>query len=456
MNKSIFSKVFVAGIFCLLCFQAKSEPAKTAEKCDVGRSLPRLHADGKYIYDSCGRVALLRGVNVPGYHTYPFTYGAEDAKTIKSFGFNFIRLGVSWQYAEPKEGEYDRAYMESVVNFMRAAREQGIYVMPEVHQIGWGAPDGGIPAWMCKKPPKNGGDLLAVARESGRFWNSPELQEKMLGFWKYLLKNFQGLDNIFGYNVMNEPGSVDCAIYGAFETKLFPFYERAIAIFRENDPQIPVILEPCVFALIFPADTRPFKEGNVVFSPHPYFFHSYTGSGKLVVVEREPNQELAEKYERLLIEGKQMNAPVLIGEYGGPESRKFAKKWLEKNLELQDKYFLGAAIWAFDQEDQNWSVVDPQGQPRQYYWQMLRRAYPRFTAGTPIELFFSPDKREFSYRFLANPSATAPTEIYIPSELMKKSPLKISGAGGRYDEKTETLFLWNEAGAGEVRVELKF
>lgn len=434
-----------------------------ADPLVCGRQLLRFHAGERFIYDSCGRVVLFRGANVPGYHTYPFPYNAQDIQALQSFGFNFVRLGISWQYAEPKEGQYDRAYLEAVVNFIREAGKAGIYVMPELHQIGWGAPEGGIPAWMCEKPPKSGSDLIQVAKESNRFWNQPELQDKMLGFWRYLIKNFSGLDNIFGYNVLNEPVSTDCLVYGAFEKKLFPFYERAIKVLREADPQMPVILEPCVFALILPTDTRPFPEPNLVYSPHPYFFHAYagpphgsSGAGRLIVLEREPPEELAAKYQRLLDEAKRMKAPLLIGEYGGPESRQFAGKWLEKSLALQDQYFLSSAIWAYDPSDQNWSVVDPERKPRPFYWNLLHRPYPRFTSGTPTLLYYSFSEKKFLYRFQPNQDIQAPTEIYLPKEFMKNPSLKISAPKWSYDEQEELLRIWNNGSEKEIIVELKF
>jgi len=443
-------------VFCLLaCSHALAEP-KSGPAVSSPGGLPRLHAGEKFIYDSAGRVVLLRGANVPGYHTFPFPCGAKDVEVLKSFGFNFIRLGISWQYAEPEQGHYDRQYMEAIVSFIREAGKAGIYVMPEVHQIGWGATDGGIPAWLCEKPPKNGGDLLAVARESNRFWSRPELQDQMLGFWKYLTRNFQGLDNIFGYNVLNEPGSTDCFFYGCFEKKLFPFYERAIKVMREKDPEMPVILEPCVFAFIFPADTRPFTEPNIVYSPHPYFFHIYTGSGRLVVVEREPPEELAEKYERDIDEAKRMNAPLLIGEFGGPENRKFTRQWLEQSLNLQDRHFLGSAVWAYDPPDQNWSIVDPELKPREFYWQTLHRAYPRFTAGTPLKLYFSLKQREFLYRFKPAPGLNAPSEIYIPAEFMSGASVKVSAGRWEYDAGEQLLLVWDDAGAKEISIRLKF
>ncbi len=419
-------------------------------------TLPQLHAGEHFIYDASGRVVLLRGANVPGHNAYPFYFGSQDLDALQSFGFNFIRLGISWEIAEPQPGQCRQDYIDAIVAFARAAGERGIYVMPEVHQIGWGAPGSGIPAWSLGRPVKSGGDLLGLAREANRFFRDPALQQKMIGFWIYLSKNLSGLPNLLGYEILNEPVSTDCLVYGCFEKKLFPFYERTISALRASDPQTAIIIEPCVFAIMFPAATAPFSQSNLIYSPHPYFLHLYSSSGKLIVLEREPNWELAEKYSRHIYEASQIPAPLLIGEFGAPEGHKFAEKWLEENYRLQDQYFLGSSIWVYDTKDDGWSIVDKNRKPRPFKWQVVHRPYPRFTAGTPLELRFSPEDKKFHYRFQPDPKIQSPTEIYIPKEFMANASLKVSAGKWNYDEKRELLFIENAGAESQIAVELKY
>lgn len=436
--------------------EAREEEPSLSFKCNESARLPGLHAGENFIYDCYGRAVLLRGANVPGHNAEPFYFTEEDLAVLKSFGFNFIRLGISWEIAEPEEGKYNQDYIDSIVNFAREAGNYGIYVMPEVHQIGFGAKGSGIPEWMIEKPAKNMGDLLAVARETNRFWNSVELQEKFLRFWKYLAENFKGVPNIFGYNVMNEPAGTDCFFYGCFEKKLLPFYEKYISAIREIDPQMTIILEPCVFNLIFPARMTPFQESNLVYSTHPYFLHMYSGSGRLIVLEREPDEELKAKYQRQLFEAKEMKAPLLIGEFGLPDGQKFAEKWLKQSLALQDKYFLGSAVWVYDPAGQLWTIVDQNRNPKPIFWKLMHRPYPRFTAGVPQELFFSSSERKFLYRFQPDSKIQAPTEIYLPREMNSGSNLKVSAPNWKYDETEQLLRIWNEGAGKETTVQLKF
>jgi endoglycosylceramidase len=416
--------------------------------------IPRLHAGEDYIYDDHGRVVLLRGVNVPCHHNNPCQFMPSDLDVIRGFGFNFIRLGVSWSYGEPREGEYDQDYIESVIDLAEDAGRRGIYVMPEVHQVGFCAPGSGIPQWVCKDPPKNKADFLDIAAEAYRFWDSSSLQEHLINYWAYLAERFQSLDNLFGYNIMNEPVSPECFIPGLFEKKLFPFYERCIDEIRRVNPEATVIVEPCVFDIMFPAKTRPLAHSNIVYSTHPYFFHLYTGKGKLVVAEKESPEGLSKKFRRHVREAELMSAPLLVGEFGGPEQYEFAEEWLDECFGLMDEYFLGFAIWVYSPGDWNWTIVDDDRKPRQFYWPHLHRPYPRYTSGRPVHLYYSYEEGKFSYRYKPLEKEFLPTEIYIPHEFMENSLVEVSGGRREYDEGEEVMCIFSDAGAGEVQVEL--
>src|SRR5262249_56440763 len=81
----------------------------------------RVHfADGR-LRDQRGREVTLRGVNarVQGIFDDTFTDGrlpleplpvfdAGDADAMRSFGFNLLRLPISWSGLEPTPGVYDR------------------------------------------------------------------------------------------------------------------------------------------------------------------------------------------------------------------------------------------------------------------------------------------------------------------------------------------------------------
>jgi len=107
----------------------------------------------------------LRGANVPSHCYKPMKFGAADLDELERFGFNFIRLGISWDKVEPREGELDLDYLRSYVEFARMAGERGIYVCPRSTNTAGARRGATGPAWTCKVPVKNGGDFIAQIRK---------------------------------------------------------------------------------------------------------------------------------------------------------------------------------------------------------------------------------------------------------------------------------------------------
>jgi beta-galactosidase len=80
------------------------------------------------------------------YHEYmPYERLEKDAELMEKAGINFARVGEStWGVLEPRDGEFDFAWLERVVDRMHKA---GIKVM-------LGTPTYSIPAWLFKKHPE--------------------------------------------------------------------------------------------------------------------------------------------------------------------------------------------------------------------------------------------------------------------------------------------------------------
>lgn len=424
-------------------FLGASAAGGVSRETDGG--LPRLHSEGGFVVDELGRVVLLRGANVPSHCYKPMKFGESDLDALESFGFNFIRLGISWDKSEPEPGTYDLEYIRSLVEFARLAGERGMYVMPEVHKYGWCQPGSDWPQWSCSVPVRDGSDFVGMMRNARRFWNDPALQEKLIDFWRLLVVEFRGLDNVMGYNPMNEPLDLTMLVPGVFDKKLFAFYEKWIAAVRELDPLRPACLEPCTANMIVPLMAPPFEHDNLVWTPHPYYVHG----GDFVV--KESNRKLSKKYRRLDREARSLGAPLVVGEYGGDPDTEFARRWLIKSFELQDQYLAGAAIWVYDAADSGWAIVDSKGEPKPFFREALRRPYPRYTSGIPIELGYSVEEKASYYRFEPDASIDAPTEIYLPLELSQGS-IEVTGGRWSYDDARMVMKVWPLPGSSEVIV----
>ncbi len=440
-----------------LAVSCNSEGAPSPLLSNEGHPLPLLHVEADHIKDPSDRVVLLRGVNVPGNYTYPFAYSEKDLDCIRFFGFNFIRLGISWANAEPIEGIFDMEYIESYRDFIRKAADRGIYCMLEVHQVNWCIQGGAVPDWMCEQRPENPMDIFRILKEADRFWTSDALRSKLIRFWQFLVSNLMDLDGLFGYNILNEPLSTLGLCYGVFEKGyLFPFYRDIIAALRQIDPARPIILEPNAFSPILPNYTEPFPFENLLYSPHPYFLHMYDAQGRLVVIMHETPRSVREKYARYAEEADRMKVPFLAGEFGAPcEGYDFASAWLKESLKLQDEYLIGSAVWTYLPGDVNWSIVDMNGQPRAFYVEHHRRAYPRSTAGTPVLLESVPWEGRF--RFAYQDSAKGGlTEIFFPLEMFQHGELDIQGASvWKYQADKELLVIQGEGRGKEVWISLE-
>ncbi|MBV8560089.1 MAG: cellulase family glycosylhydrolase, partial [Acidimicrobiia bacterium] len=58
----------------------------------------------------------------------------NDLAQMRALGFNFIRLGLSWSQLERTPGVYNTAYLDRIAQVVGWAREQGVYVLLDMHE----------------------------------------------------------------------------------------------------------------------------------------------------------------------------------------------------------------------------------------------------------------------------------------------------------------------------------
>ncbi|PIU68162.1 MAG: hypothetical protein COS84_01550 [Armatimonadetes bacterium CG07_land_8_20_14_0_80_40_9] len=281
----------VTTAFGLSCF--------AGSECDYNPgTVLEFHTEGEFIYDQFGRVVLFRGANTPGNYDYPFPYGPKDIDILKKFGFNFIRIGISW-------------------------------------------------------------------KETNR---------------------------------------------------------------------------------------------NIVYAPHPYFPHAYLPGKGLTILWKETPKDVRAKYKRYKKDAERMSAPLLIGEYGAPRPSQFTfvTDWIKENLHMQDQLFIGSAVWVYHPSDGDWGIINHNREIKPYYFNILRRPYPRYTAGKPIELLYSPESKSFRYKYYGA-AMGAPTEIYYPQDLFDSSQVNISASCDlkwSYDRAEEVIYIQSGC-EGEIEVKIK-
>ena len=209
----------------------------------------------------------------------------DDFAQMRALGFDVVRLVLNWSQLEPSAGTYSTTYLNRVAQVVSWARQQGVYVILDMHQDQYSrdivpakqgtAPSGctpsggsdGAPAWAVQSDGKPGCALFGIDElnpaESTSFYNfwhdstvpAPQgqapgtgLQDHYIGALAALARRFENTPAVLGYELMNEPqpGTLSSPPaangYQASSQDLYPFYARAIEALtgvRDGRPTCP-------------------------------------------------------------------------------------------------------------------------------------------------------------------------------------------------------------------------
>lgn len=176
-------------------------------------------------FDSQGRELVLHGINLVNKKPEENYLGRNDQaimKQLRRWGFNCVRLGVIWDGLEPEPGQYDETYLEGLDRRIQWAREQGLYVLLDMHQDLYSVSySDGAPEWatLHEDQPHRTGEVWseayfispAVQTSFDNFWNNapaPDgkgLQDHYVAAWKMLAKRYAAQRHLIGFDLMNEP-----------------------------------------------------------------------------------------------------------------------------------------------------------------------------------------------------------------------------------------------------------
>ncbi len=209
--------------------------------------------------------------SLPAYRQSIAPGSGDDFAQMRSLGFDVVRLVLNWSQLEPSPGHYSTTYVNRISQVVSWARQQGIYVILDMHQDQYSryilpakktaAPSGcspsggsdGAPRWAVFTDGKPGcavdGQSALNPASSAAFYNfwhnhpvpAPKgqapgsgLQDHYIGALATLARRFEHDSAVLGYELMNEPqpGSLTALpltnLYQASSQDLYPFYRRAI------------------------------------------------------------------------------------------------------------------------------------------------------------------------------------------------------------------------------------
>lgn len=443
-----------------------------------------------YIRDDQGRALILHGVNEDGCvkRNHLPCNGRDMVEKEAEVGFNFVRYLTQWRSIEPRQGEYDEAYLDAIEERLDWYHENGIHVMIDMHVDLYGPAVGGNghPEWATvssgSRLPFDTGQLWwlnylsgAVSEAYGNFWDYEGehawLQQAYYRMWQKVASRFGDHPAVLGYDLMNEPYD-DLSFGAGFETQeLAPFYQRLINAIREVDPNTWIMYQPRILATDWgygsylpPLNDPRDGESRLVYAPHLYPFFAHEGTYDRLGLARRHDlrvmyQWSAERTEEI----DTHRVPLLIGEFG-MAGKPFTREIIEFTTNMADKMGAGWAWWD--------NSVCPAGKPLQHWClfdenldevpklDSLVRTYPRAVAGTPVAFGFDPGDKRFFLEFDSDKTMSAPTEIYLPARRHYPDGWQIysSDAEGRWryewDGEREILSLWVDPDKKRHRIDI--
>jgi hypothetical protein len=197
-----------------------------------------------------------------------------DFESAHEAGITVVRFGAvgdarDFRYLIDEKGEQSLVCEQTInrlVAGIRRAADHGIKVIVAL---------GHVP-----------GRIFALESEQYdfRLWCSAEYSDRFVALWNRLAQNLRHLENVVGYDLLNEPFTPDDVAQGYFDEMsptyagtLNALYGRTIAAIREWDSETPIILESTYWAsprtLQF---LQTYDDSGIVYSFHMYAPPAYT------------------------------------------------------------------------------------------------------------------------------------------------------------------------------------
>lgn len=506
---------------------------------DLLGSARDLHRDGIWFKDNEGRFVLFRGVNLasrtklpPYLPTLPLNIKKLDSKGIKRFhkelenlqpefdrmkelGINAIRFLVMWKAIEPKPNpnpdklsRQGRIYLDLVGKVIDSLYSRGMYAIIDFHQdVAHEIYNGdGFPDWVLEGKTHRRLDAPDNPRWQLGYFINPGVRNTLHTFWQNLqvqykgssyrpqehltktigatARFFQSMNDgkghpaILGYELFNEPISLDLD-FETFEKKnLYSYYKNTIDEIQKStdteqgDKTSFLFLEPRTalsayadmehdFGVLDPLtnwqwqlDLSSLTDGKrIVFSFHYYDSMLFAMPMILDVSHRE------EKYKNLLGELKAnalKNGGIpFLTEFGAsndwqiqilqePSSRNtMVRAAMDLQYRAVELNLLNSTYWNYDlycteERKDNWnlenfSLLGPKRQERNL--DILARPYPMRSSAEPVLLKFDLDKKHAVMKFKGSP-VNARTIVYIPKSRHYKDGFEVHA--------TSSAMKWHE------------
>lgn len=443
-------------------------------------SLSALHATrgaSAGVYDAKGRQVLLRGVNVnalgdyfQGNPKYPQVLPVDDSHFVQMarYGFNVVRLIVSWSSLEPQRDQISTEYLQRIHTIVDLAKAHDIYVVLDMHQDAWGkyiatppdvsCPGGrevaigwdGAPEWAtytdgastCRPPGQRELAPAVKAAFVNFYANREGIQDQFVKAWAALAREFAKEPTVAGYDLLNEPHFGSSVVNSG--PQLLPLYEKLFPALRAAELDgggfahivffEPIVLYPSVDALPPPESVN---DDNTVFAPHNYA----ESLNDVTTIEGW--------FDRATQDVGQFQTTFWVGEYGWFGDPPANKPRLIRYAQQEDQHRIGSTWWQWQQacgDPHSIGIPGHEPPPQLIHFRLstcpgdvdlgpipewtvvLSRSYPRAAPGRLLALESDGDARTMRLQGVtADGAASSTLDLWVPDN--SKGQPQISGLG---------------------------
>ncbi|MET8625223.1 cellulase family glycosylhydrolase [Kitasatospora sp. NPDC004669] len=415
--------------------------------------------------DARGRRLQLRGFNLDKYAEAT----EADLKSLAAQGFTLVRLPISWTRLEPRRGRLDPAELHRLQQLLGWADRLGLLVLVDFHQDVYGPKFGGatfgIPVWATRDdglpftPDPNdwfaGYFQPAVQAAFRHLYDDPDLRAWQTDFYSRLARELHGHRSLLGYDLFNEPfGPVngdptDPAVLAAASAaleqgRLADMYRRLIAAVRRVDSRAWLFVEPTVLVgqgvpTRLPGFTDP-RPGAPRLGYAPHFYDTAVENG----ADWNPADGFVEQYTAAITGYPTANRlPVLVGEWGPPDSRTPGNTLLvRRQIAAMDGFAEGWTMWYWCRGTGGYCALDPAGHPAPGDGPAFD-PYPVAVAGTDVRTTGT------TVRWASDGTGRASELVLPPAAFPHGARVAVSPAGARVEVEQPA-----DGRAGTVRIRL--
>jgi hypothetical protein len=245
-------------------------------RIDYNGALSMLYVNGTTITNSGGPIFLL-GCNVRGIAYNPavdgryddwYTYRYQDARNIRAFKFNTIRLLVYWECLEistgPDKFSFNNTYIDLIRQTVEAYNKEGTYVILNLHEHA-------SADVLNRFLPTLGSDTdFADAFYSDT--SNTSAREHIKSLWLKMSETFKNCTGVAGYDILNEPHHSSGSLSDKQVSDLwFDISDYVISALRAEGDNHIVFIEFCPAARRTDYMSRKLNDSNVVYEPHFYY-----------------------------------------------------------------------------------------------------------------------------------------------------------------------------------------